>query len=87
MRGAALAWCSALWLTAAASAHVIGARHNVVHVIVDDLRPELTAYGLPNRHTPTIEALAARGTTFDRVLRICKRWPPPPVPGPPRGEA
>ena len=42
-------------------------RHNVVHIVVDDLRPELGAYGLADRHTPTIDALAANGTVFDRA--------------------
>jgi iduronate 2-sulfatase len=41
--------------------------HNIVHVIVDDLRPELGAYGLHDRHTPNIDRLAANGTVFDRA--------------------
>ena len=53
--------------TAAAPPIPAPARHSVVHVIVDDLRPELGAYGLPDRHTPTIDALAASGTVFDRA--------------------
>ena len=32
------------------------------HIIVDDLRPELGAYGLPNRHTPNLDRLADVGT-------------------------
>jgi len=57
------------WLGRAAgrAAGVAGARHNVVHIVVDDLRPELGAYGLPSRHTPTIDHLAANGTVFDRA--------------------
>jgi len=41
--------------------------HSVIHIIVDDLRPELGAYGVPNRHTPNIDKLAATGTVFDRA--------------------
>lgn len=47
-------------------AHV-SATHNIVHVIIDDLRPELGAYGLPDRHTPNIDELAANGTVFFRA--------------------
>jgi iduronate 2-sulfatase len=42
-------------------------KHNVLHIISDDLRPELGAYGLPLRHTPTLDAIAARGTVFTRA--------------------
>eukprot|EP00656_Telonema_subtile_P001035 TRINITY_DN10496_c0_g1_i1.p1 TRINITY_DN10496_c0_g1~~TRINITY_DN10496_c0_g1_i1.p1 ORF type:complete len:530 (+),score=91.34 TRINITY_DN10496_c0_g1_i1:188-1777(+) len=42
-------------------------QRNILHIIVDDLRPELGAYGLANRSTPNIDALAARGTVFDRA--------------------
>jgi iduronate 2-sulfatase len=34
---------------------------------VDDLRPELGAYGLANRHTPNIDKLASGGTVFERT--------------------
>lgn len=44
------------------------ATHGVLHVIVDDLRPELGAYGLPDRSTPNIDALAAAGVVFDRAF-------------------
>lgn len=42
--------------------------HGVLHIVVDDLRPELGAYGLPNRSTPTIDAIADSGVTFDRAF-------------------
>lgn len=42
-------------------------RHNVLHIIVDDLRPELGAYGLLDRHTPNIDRIAQNGTVFDRA--------------------
>ena len=38
---------------------------NIIHVIVDDLRPELGAYGVQGRHSPNIDALAASGVSFD----------------------
>ena len=41
--------------------------HSVLHIIVDDLRPELGAYGLPDRHTPNLDRLAHGGTVFDRA--------------------
>ena len=41
--------------------------HSVIHIVVDDLRPELGAYGVPNRHTPNIDRLAAGGVVFDRA--------------------
>ena len=43
-------------------------KRNVIHIVVDDLRPELGCYGLPNRSTPNIDALAAGGTVFDRAF-------------------
>jgi len=40
---------------------------NVVHIISDDLRPELGAYGAPFAHTPNIDSIAKGGTVFDRA--------------------
>ena len=37
---------------------------NVLFIAVDDLRPELAAFGHPQIHSPNIDALAARGTIF-----------------------
>src|SRR5436190_23378763 len=42
-------------------------KYNVVFIISDDLRPELGAYGNPIIKTPNIDALATRGTRFDRA--------------------
>ena len=42
-------------------------RYNVLFIIVDDLRPLLGCYGHPEIHTPNIDALAQRGTLFNRA--------------------
>ena len=40
---------------------------NILFIIADDLRPLLGCYGYPQMHTPNIDALAQRGTLFDRA--------------------
>jgi iduronate 2-sulfatase len=64
MAGVRLLACS---LLAGGVAWAGAIKHNIVHVIVDDLRPELGAYGLPNRHTPNMDRLAEGGVTFLRA--------------------
>lgn len=44
-----------------------GGRFNVLFIAVDDLRPQLGCYGVTKMHTPNIDALAARGTLFNRA--------------------
>ena len=44
-----------------------GGQYNVLFIIVDDLRPMLGCYGHPEMHTPNIDALAQRGTVFNRA--------------------
>ena len=49
-------------------------RYNVLFILVDDLRPLLGCYGHPGIHTPNIDALARRGTLFNRAycqLPLC----------------
>ena len=43
------------------------ASRNVLHLIADDLRPELGAYGLNTSYTPHLDRLAAEGVAFDRA--------------------
>ena len=50
-----------------ASAENRPSRVNVLFVAVDDLRPELGSYGTKGILSPNIDALAARGTAFDRA--------------------
>ena len=42
-------------------------RFNVLFIAVDDLRPQLGCYGMEKMHTPNLDALAARGTLFNRA--------------------
>ena len=42
-------------------------RYNVLFIVADDLRPLLGCYGHSEMHTPNIDALAARGTLFNRA--------------------
>ena len=39
-------------------------KHNVLYVISDDLRPELTSFGQKQMKTPNLDKLAATGTVF-----------------------
>ena len=40
---------------------------NILYVIVDDLRPQLGAYGKKEMHTPNFDKLANKSTLFDRA--------------------
>ena len=42
-------------------------QYNVLFIVADDLRPLLGCYGYPEMHTPNIDALAQRGTLFNRA--------------------
>ncbi len=59
-----LATLTLLWLTSFAGA---ADRPNVLFLISDDLNNYLGCYGDPRAKTPNIDALAARGVTFERA--------------------
>jgi iduronate 2-sulfatase len=40
---------------------------NVLLIVIDDLRPQLGAYGLEEMHTPHIDRLASEGVLFTRA--------------------
>lgn len=42
-------------------------RMNVLFIAVDDMKPWISPYGDPIAHTPAMEELAARGTTFNNA--------------------
>lgn len=47
---------------------------NVLFIAVDDLRPEMACYGMPQMVTPNFDRLAARGVRFDRAycnIAVC----------------
>jgi len=46
--------------------HGAASRPNVLFIFVDDLRPQLGAYGHEEMHTPNIDRLAAQGVRFTR---------------------
>ena len=55
-----------LWLFCPATA-TAETQTNVLHIIIDDLRPVLGCYGDPIAKTPAIDRLAAKGVLFDRA--------------------
>ena len=54
--------CAAVLISVAATAG--GATLNVLHIVADDLRPELGLYGSPNAVTPNLDSLAATSAVF-----------------------
>ncbi len=47
-----------------------GTRPNILFIIVDDLRPEIGAYGDEVAHTPHIDRLAASGFLFENAFAV-----------------
>ena len=62
-------WTIVVFLLSFASLrYVAGAKgKNILYIVVDDLRPQLGAYGQGYMHTPNIDALANRSLIFDRA--------------------
>lgn len=56
-----VAFCTAPSIVTAAAA-----KHNVLLICVDDLRPELACYGASYIHSPNIDRLASKGRVFRR---------------------
>ncbi|XP_065194417.1 ulvan-active sulfatase-like [Sycon ciliatum] len=50
----------------AASLGVCVAKHNILMIAIDDLRPEIAGYGFPRMHTPNMDKLIKEGTMFRR---------------------
>jgi arylsulfatase A-like enzyme len=59
--------CWNLVVLLCASTALAADRPNVLFIAVDDLRPELGCYGAKHIHSPNIDALAKRGTVFQRA--------------------
>eukprot|EP00045_Choanoeca_perplexa_P009776 m.95622 g.95622 ORF g.95622 m.95622 type:complete len:117 (+) comp15024_c0_seq4:665-1015(+) len=58
-----LTWVFSLALITPATAE----RKNVLMILVDDLRPQMNAYGHSFMHTPNFDRLANTGLTFNRA--------------------
>ncbi|MGJ8698109.1 MAG: sulfatase [Verrucomicrobiaceae bacterium] len=56
-----------LLLTTLGFSSLAAEKLNVLFIAVDDLRPELNCYGNEDIHSPNIDALAGRGTLFERA--------------------
>ena len=60
-----LASSGGLWLWCPPVGADQASRSNVLHIIIDDLRPSLRCYGDPIAKTPAIDRLAVKGVQFD----------------------
>ena len=49
------------------SSFAAGQRPNILFIAIDDLRPEIGAYGVNRAVTPNIDKLAAKSVRFDRA--------------------
>src|SRR5690625_2980357 len=55
-----------VWLFGCTSEPASQNRYSILFIAIDDLRPELGAYGSEYVDTPNIDRLASRGVTFTR---------------------
>lgn len=58
--------CSILFTACTTQPSAPTARRNILFLGIDDLRPELGAYGAPLMKTPHIDKLASEGLLFER---------------------
>ena len=85
-----------LWLASVLSlsllsiASAAGAK-NILMIVVDDLRPQIKAYGVPWMVTPHIDKLASQGEPANAKTRLllppliaARAESPPPPPPPPQ---
>ncbi|GGZ40132.1 iduronate-2-sulfatase [Echinicola pacifica] len=56
-----------LYISLAGPLHAQGTQPNILFIAIDDLRPELGAYGSEIAVTPNLDALAAEGILFERA--------------------
>lgn len=62
--------CALLFISMVYAEHFLQfetSRPNVLFIAVDDLRPELSCYGVSQMHTPNFERLAKRAVQFERA--------------------
>ena len=57
-----------VWLSASFNGEEVQVRPNVLFISIDDLRPELGAYGNTEIHTPNLDRLASEGTLFSNAF-------------------
>ena len=67
LKGAACSLASGALPNIASAASAAAEARNVLFISIDDLRPQTGCYGQPKMITPSIDALAARGTLFNRA--------------------
>ena len=56
--------CLAQLVVVLATLNTCYGAHNILMIAVDDLRPEINAYGFPRMHTPNFDKLIGQGTMF-----------------------
>jgi len=66
-KGAALSLATPRLILGGSPTTSPGRKKNVLFIAVDDLRPQLGCYGQKQMISPNIDALAARGTLFERA--------------------